>query len=931
MAPKDTSIKNSRFATVAKTCVFWAQGRCINGDSCTFRHDPVEPLQRPSVTNVAATDSTLRLGRSWASSPSCVFWAQGICTKGESCTFRHDSDVEVASGPHITARPTKTEPTLQNETILQPISCLKPPEPCIFWARGRCAKGDGCTFLHEATTKEALGGATEAQWRQVQEEPRSAPPIPQPSQPSRPLWTPQRPCIYWTRGCCDKGDRCTFGHDPAVKDALYIEVGAQQHRASEELAERERLMHSREAGPFRLDDETRRLKSGKTIQYLALGSTIVKFGAGLNVERVVPGFDARRIRISNLPLTAKYHDVCCFLDQQGMQEEMYHLVDLRSKIGSNSREANLVSEAERGKELALGLDNTDFCGQALNVEIIENGNVGGMDSLNGGVLLVSWWLPSRRFVATYFSQEDAVTKLSLLNGEIINGRKIRVDVNRRNQDRRRGVVNRDATSLFISGVPMNFPEQKVRELFRPNSFQVLPVSEYDEDEVEELLKGHVNNIMNGDAVDFGGSVDFEPSRLNAKQGTRSIRMKFSRFEDAKVVHDQLNDKTFFYIGDSKFLLTLSDPYQIIIPIQQYNAQKKQWDAFVEDTKGKKDSVLHLRVFDHTASLRVGGNDTKAVGMLKVRVERIEGIRIPAAIATAQGLMEEEIKRLSRSEYTQTLKPESVRFFIREGLSELREAYGKASVTLDFSTPARIAIRGGDDARQSLRDLVDRSLSNVNTDSSQQSESSCPICLMDVDTPVKLGCGHEYCTACLRHFFAADINKFPILCVGNDCKCGKAIVLPVIQKYMESESEFNTLLDKAFTTYIERNQPTFRYCKTPDCKQLYRSSTSTKARQCPSCLAPVCTKCHEEGHDGMTCEERHDQFDLARQDRLNEEWAKGAGAKRCPSCKVWIEKTEGCNHMSCKCGAHICWVCMRVFGRESIYDHMNKSHGGIFDI
>ncbi|KAJ8092740.1 hypothetical protein PM082_007069 [Marasmius tenuissimus] len=935
----------SRFPwTPTKPCVYWAQGRCTKGESCSFRHDAAMQTKEPRANERPAGEKlTASITKSppqprrdshfpgWAPTQPCVYWAKGNCLRGDSCTFLHGA------------------PTREAEP-------RSPAVVCVYWAQGRCMRGDSCTFRHDATVGEVE--SQQPQQAEV-EEPTDTHLILPSNQHARFSGIPQPDCIYWARGRCDKGDSCTFRHDPAVKDALDREAETRRNTAGKEGL----MEDSSEAEALRPEGE-------RTIRHLALGTTVVKFGAGLNVERVVTGFDACRVRITNLPLSAKYHDVCNLLREQEMEEEMYHLqIDMRS----NSKEANIIVEAGRASELALGLNNTDFRGQSLTAEASENGAVGGMDSLNGGTLVVCWWLPSKRYVATYLSPEVAATKLSLHHSRVLNGRMIRVEGDRRNQDRERGVFDNGCTALFISGVPLNVSERKIDQLFDPYSLNEISTLEYNEDDVEELLKGHVNDIMDGDDVDFGGSVDFEPSRLNAAQGNRSIRMKFSHWEDAKVVHDRLKDKKFYYIDDSKFLLWLSDPYQITIPMQQYRAQKRLWDSLAEDTKGRKDGILHLRVFDNKASLRVGGNDTKVVGMLKVRVERLvagevlqktwnawfstaegqgflesvsrttgtyirhdwklkvlKGYGDPAAITRARALMEEEIERLSRSEYTQTLKPESVRFFLREGLPELRKAFGRASVTLDISSSVRITIRGGEDARQHLRNLIDKSLSNIEPNASSDSESSCPICFTDVDTPVKLGCRHEYCTACLRHFFTADIKNFPILCIGDEAKCGKPIALPVIQKYLESDSEFNALLETAFTTYIEQNQQTFTYCKTPDCKQIYPSGSSEGARRCPSCLASVCTKCHEEGHDGMTCEERRNQIDPAEQDRLNSEWAKGAGVKRCPKCQVWIEKTEGCNHMSCKCGAHICWVCMGTFEAQTIYGHMSRAHGGCFD-
>ena len=81
---------------------------------------------------------------------------------------------------------------------------------------------------------------------------------------------------------------------------------------------------------------------------------------------------------------------------------------------------------------------------------------------------------------------------------------------------------------------------------------------------------------------------------------------------------------------------------------------------------------------------------------------------------------------------------------------------------------------------------------------------------------------------------------------------------------------------------------------------------------------------------MTCEERRIQQDPAEQERLNDELAREQGFKKCPSCSVLIEKTEGCNHMTCRCGAHICWICLGIYTAQTIYGHLRDVHGGIHD-
>lgn len=53
-------------------------------------------------------------------------------------------------------------------------------------------------------------------------------------------------------------------------------------------------------------------------------------------------------------------------------------------------------------------------------------------------------------------------------------------------------------------------------------------------------------------------------------------------------------------------------------------------------------------------------------------------------------------------------------------------------------------------------------------------------------------------------------------------------------------------------------------------------------------------------------------------------------KDCPGCGVTVEKTGGCNHITCRCGEHWCWTCGEGgFTRGTIYDHMGDC-GGVFD-
>ncbi|KAL4072158.1 hypothetical protein J3A83DRAFT_4081698, partial [Scleroderma citrinum] len=186
---------------------------------------------------------------------------------------------------------------------------------------------------------------------------------------------------------------------------------------------------------------------------------------------------------------------------------------------------------------------------------------------------------------------------------------------------------------------------------------------------------------------------------------------------------------------------------------------------------------------------------------------------------------------------------------------------------------------------------------------------------------------------LHHFLdsAVDINQFPIKCVAEDGRCQLPIAIPTIQQFLASAS-FERLLKAAFDFYISKRPMEFKFCKTLDCAQIYRHTSEDAATtlRCPSCSSEVCSAC-DEAHNGSTCEEFKRHKAEEEQERLNDAWvaAQEGRVKRCPQCKVLIEKEGGCNRMECRCGAHICWKCLGIFTLNTIYPHLQEVHQGYY--
>ena len=177
---------------------------------------------------------------------------------------------------------------------------------------------------------------------------------------------------------------------------------------------------------------------------------------------------------------------------------------------------------------------------------------------------------------------------------------------------------------------------------------------------------------------------------------------------------------------------------------------------------------------------------------------------------------------------------------------------------------------------------------------------CPICYDNVLNPFQLNCGHIYCSACLRHFLdsAVDVNQFPLTCVADDGHCQVPVTISTIQQFLAPAS-FELLLKAAFNFYVSQRPTEFKFCRTPDCTQIYRFTSQDAAMKlrCPSCSKEVCSACGDEPHEGSTCDEFKRR--KAEEEQTNA-WvaARSERVKKCPQCEVLIEKKGGCNRVTC---------------------------------
>lgn len=712
-------------------------------------------------------------------------------------------------------------------------------------------------------------------------------------------------------------------------------------------------------------------EAAMTVTEVVLTSTVVTFGAGATIRNVITGFESCRVRVAPLPLNATQMDVENIFKEQGI--ESFHFVGMKRLPAGRHLEATIILEDKDARKMrAFGLEGFEFKGERLRFEVSQNGVVNGMDSSSKkdpNMLTISCFAPSVSVVVTCPTLAEVEAKVRALDRKVCSGRRVRVLRDRTN-----------TSSLVVHGLSPTTLPADIEQFSGSSIFRFLKPKIYDIDSALMLLRYDVEAHASGGLKDFVR----DASTAGELDGMVTVRAQFDSWDQAKSVYDFLLDRRMPYIDHLSFRLLLPDPlrYSICIPHQQYQAQTAIWNAFPKSPIDNKSAFIKVNPRDAIVFVSVTGGDKKAVGALKVQVEklvageklefwhpffgsmtgdeflrsvleasgafvrpdwRLQALKVygtPAAIHMARTMVKDKVDNLASLEYSVILKRRSIGFFIRRGLAELKEILGADNVTLNIAS-GKISVTGGESARHALMRLVDDSMSTTIVDTGSNTDP-CPICFDDaIAHPVQLGCGHRYCPDCFRHFLdsaASDSKVFPLSCIGDDAQCTAAISIPTLRRFLVPP-QFRHLLETSFQNYIEMqgqsgkdDEADFKYCTTADCNQIYRSSkaSSTGAGvflQCPSCFLSICTACHQESHEGMTCAERSHHQSTAEQE-LTENWAKENGAKQCPSCKIFIQKAEGCNHMNCRCGAHICWRCMGIFDQNVIYKHMKEVHGGI---
>ncbi|CAO2630433.1 E3 ubiquitin-protein ligase RNF216 [Lemmus lemmus] len=179
--------------------------------------------------------------------------------------------------------------------------------------------------------------------------------------------------------------------------------------------------------------------------------------------------------------------------------------------------------------------------------------------------------------------------------------------------------------------------------------------------------------------------------------------------------------------------------------------------------------------------------------------------------------------------------------------------------------------------------------------------------------------HLFCKECLIRYAQEAVfgsGKSELSCMEGSCTCSfptseleKVLPQTILFKYYERKAE-----EEVAAAYADE------LVRCPSCSFPALLDSDVKRFSCPNprCRKETCRKCQGlwKEHNGLTCEELAEKDDIKYRTSIEEKMT-AARIRKCHKCGTGLIKSEGCNRMSCRCGAQMCYLC-----RVSIngYDH-----------
>ena len=210
----------------------------------------------------------------------------------------------------------------------------------------------------------------------------------------------------------------------------------------------------------------------------------------------------------------------------------------------------------------------------------------------------------------------------------------------------------------------------------------------------------------------------------------------------------------------------------------------------------------------------------------------------------------------------------------------------------------------DNLLDNQQDIVVREDNDLNKNN-KDDNAECEVCYDELNNEEKkensIPCGHLFCTHCWFNYLKTSIIEAKV----EDIKCMDHECIEIIsEEFILKHLTGNNELIEKYYKFKKRaeiiNDKNKKQCPHPNCESFLQKSEESKYVKCEN-GHKYCYECLKAPHGDKSCD-----YKIEKQFA---KWTKGKRVKRCPRCKMYTEKNEGCNHMTCvSCKYQWCWLC-----------------------
>lgn len=209
---------------------------------------------------------------------------------------------------------------------------------------------------------------------------------------------------------------------------------------------------------------------------------------------------------------------------------------------------------------------------------------------------------------------------------------------------------------------------------------------------------------------------------------------------------------------------------------------------------------------------------------------------------------------------------------------------------------------------------------------RKSSQTCVVCTDSFVHDTRLttrACHHRFCGSCLEQYIKTCIDNEHM--IPPRC-CGQVISFTEtqsVENLIQSLDDVNLGIESGLGARLRAKVnelgvlPKDRlYCPNPRCTVFIGSWSLLKRREnsysskyqlrCSFCSEHICILCKNRAHAGMPCKSRSVEEELIEVQVRN--LARENAWQPCPGCGEMVERTDGCNHLICRCQTQFCYGC-----------------------